>query len=441
MAEAFRARKGTVPAGYMTGRNGDLIAALDIGCSKIGCLIARIDPEAPGQLILVGGGHQSSRGFESGSITDMAALERAVRLAVEDAEQQADESISEVILGISAPQVTARLVRGETEVAGREVTERDVRKVQGEAMERFATSSAAKGDDRIIAATPIAYMIDGSDAVRNPVGMSSSRLGVLINVVHVPGSVLRNLVQTVARARLHIAALVPSSTASALGTLVEDERENGAICIDMGAGVTAISVFLHGAPAWFSRLAVGGFHVTRDIAQGMGTTVAAAERVKTVHGTALADGPGASGPVECPRLGDDGRLTAAQITRGQLAAVIAPRIEETFELVSHQLNTSPLRSVLPRRIVLTGGASQLKGVREVAQRVLGCPVRLAKPVEAAKIGETFATPAFSTSIGLLTYPLAGLSDAGRGGAASREKGPRNGSGLIGRTYGWLRDNF
>jgi cell division protein FtsA len=145
--------------------------------------------------------------------------------------------------------------------------------------------------------------------------------------------------------------------------------------------------------------------------------------------------------VECPRLGDDGRLTAAQVTRGQLAAVIAPRIEETFELVARQLEASPLRTVLPRRIVLTGGASQLKGVREVAQRVLGCPVRLAKPVEAAKIGETFATPAFSTSVGLLTYPLAGLSDAGRGGAAFRERGSRNGSGLIGRTYEWLRENF
>jgi len=441
MADPRRTSKGHLPAGYLTGRNSDLIAALDIGCSKIGCLIARIDPEAPGQLILAGGGHQSSRGFEAGSITDMVALERAVRLAVEDAEQQAGEAISDIILGISAPQVTARLIRGEIEVSGREVTERDVRKVQTEAMNRFTANAGRESDERIIAATPIAYAIDGSDGVRNPVGMTSARLGVLINVVHVSGAVLRNLVQTVARARLHIAALVPSSTASALGTLVEDERENGAICIDMGAGVTAISVFLHGAPAWFARLALGGFHVTRDIAQGMGTTIAAAERVKTVHGTALEDGPGASGPVECPRLGDDGRLTAAKVTRGQLAALIAPRIEETFELVARQLEASPLRAVLPRRIVLTGGASQLKGVREVAQRVLGCPVRLAKPVEAAKIGETFATPAFSTSVGLLTYPLAGLSDAGRGGAASRERGPRNGPGLIGRTYEWLRENF
>lgn len=441
MADGGKKSKAQVPAGFLTGRNGDLVAALDIGSAKIGCLIARIDPEQSGNLILMGGGLQSSRGFDAGSITDMGALERAVRLAVEDAEQQAGEAVSDVIIGVSAPQVSGRLVRGEINLGGREVTERDVRKVLSEAMERFATSTDADRDRHVLSATPVAYAVDGAEGVRNPLQMSTSRLGVLVNVVHVPGTVVRNLVQVVARARLHIAAMVPSTTASGLGALVEDERENGAICVDLGARVTGMSVFLNGVPAWFSRIPVGGAHVTRDIAQGMGTTVAAAERVKTVHGSAIVGGPGSGARVECPRLGDDGRLAAAEITRQDLSRFIAPRLEELFELVAERLNSSPLRSVLPRRVVLTGGASQLKDVRELATKVLNCPVRLAKPVEAAKIGETWATPAFSTAVGLLTYPLAGLADAGRGGVASHMKGSRNGSSLLGRTYGWIRENF
>ena len=441
MSDGGRKSRSRVPSGFLTGRNGDLIAALDIGSAKIGCLIARIDPEQSDNLILLGGGQQSSRGFDAGSITDMSALERAVRLAVEDAEQQAGEAVSDVIVGVSAPQVSGRLVRGETEIGGREVTERDVRKVLSEAMERFSTSPEAEKDLKVLSATPIAYAVDDAEGVRSPIGMCTHRLGVLVNVIHVPGTVARNLVQTVARARLHIAAMVPSTTASGLGALVEDERENGAICIDMGARVTGLSVYLHGVPAWFSRIPVGGAHVTRDIAQGLGTTVAAAERVKTVHGSAIIGGPGSGARIECPRLGDDGRLTASEITRQDLARLIAPRLEETFELVAQRLNASPLRAVLPRRIVLTGGASQLKDVRELASRALGAPVRLARPAEAAKIGETLATPAFSTAVGLLTYPLAGLYDAGRGGVVSNSKGSRNGSSLIGRTYGWIRENF
>lgn len=427
--------------GLRTGRNGDLVAALDIGCSKIGCLIARVEGEGEGALRLVGGGHQSSRGFEAGSITDMDALERAIRLAVEDAERQAGEAISDVIVGMSAPQLNARLVRGEIETGGREVTARDVRRVLAEAMARFATVPEAGAEQDVLSSTPIAFAIEGADGVRDPVGMYTSRLGVLLNVVHAPSAVVRNLRQCIARAHLNVAAILPSATASALGTLIEDERENGAICLDLGAGLTAISVFINGVPAWFSRLAVGGSHITRDIAQGFGTTLAAAERVKTVHGQASCDVKAAEEWVDCPRLGDDGRLKAARLSRAQLAGIILPRIEETLELAAQRLEACPLRPVLPRRIVLTGGASQLAGIREVAQRVLARPVRLARPVQAAKLGETFATPAFSTAAGLLSYAMAGLPDAGRGGAASGSNGAQNGKGLVSRAYGWFRDNF
>jgi cell division protein FtsA len=430
--------------GLRTGRNGDLIAALDIGCAKIGCLIARVaEHDTDGEsLSLIGAGHQSSRGFEAGAITDLDALERAVRLTVEDAEKQAGQTVSDVVVAISAPQVAARLVRGEISTGGREVTPRDVRKVLAEAMARFWTTPEAQaGGIEVLASTPVAFAIAGTDGVRDPVGLATPTLGVIVNVVYAPSSVIRNLRQCLGRAHLAVAAFVPSATASALGTLIADERDHGAICIDMGAGITTACVFLNGVPAWLARVPVGGAHVTRDIAQGLGTTMAAAERVKTVQGQALTDVGSAGEWIACPLLGDDGRLAAGRVSRKDLAGVIVPRLEESFELVGRQLDASPLRVVMPRRIVLTGGASQLPGVREVAQRVLRRPVRMARPVQAEKLGETYASAAFSTAAGLLMYAMAGLPDAGRGGAGSGTGGVQDGKGLWSRTLGWLGENF
>jgi len=206
--------------------------------------------------------------------------------------------------------------------------------------------------------------------------------------------------------------------------------------------VTAVSVFLNGAPAWLGLVPAGGGHVTSDIAQGIGTTFAAAERLKTVSGTADSLGPGLEERIEVPKLGDDGRLNAARMKKGDLAQIIAPRIEETFEYVDKLLKASDIRKVLPRRAVLTGGASQLSGVRDVATRTLGMPVRLGRPISADILGETLGTPAFSTAAGLLSYELVGLSDATRAGVAKGVfTGGDGSSGTLNKAYHWLRENF
>jgi cell division protein FtsA len=227
-----------------------------------------------------------------------------------------------------------------------------------------------------------------------------------------------------------------------MGTLIDDERENGAICIDMGSGVTSVSVFLNGAPAWLGLVPAGGQHVTSDIAQGVGTTFAAAERMKTVYGTADANGPGLAERIEAPRLGDDGRLNTHKMAKIDLANIVAPRIEETFEFVDQLLKASKVASVLPRRAVLTGGASQLSGVRDVARRILNMPVRLGRPVSAEILGETLGTPAFSTASGLLTYEIAGYADATRAGVArSVFAGGVGEGGTVNKMLHWIRENF
>lgn len=420
----------------LQGQRAGTVAALDIGCSKTTCLIGRADGSGPRRMQILGGGRQQTRGFNGGAITDMEGLERTIRVAVEDAEREAGEPISEVLLGVSGPQVASCLVEAQIEPGGRTVTQRDVRRLHAQAIARVPQKTVD-----VLAAWPVVYTIDrAAGRVRQPAGMIANTLHVRMAVVTAPKSVVRNLVECVGRAHLGVSRLVPSSIASGLGTLIEDELENGTICIDMGAGITAVSVFLNGAPAWLGLVPAGGQHVTADLAQGLGTTFAAAERLKNVYGTADRDGPGLAERIEAARLGDDGRLHASKIERAEIARIIAPRIEETFELVQQLLEASDVKKVLPHRVVLTGGASQLPGVREVASRYLRAPVRLGRPVLAEFLGETLATPAFSTPSGLLLYPELGFADAARAGAVSSDD-PAGTGNRVKTALRWLKENF
>lgn len=415
---------------------GEVLAALDIGGSKVTCLIGLADPSQPAGFSLKGGGKQQSRGFSSGAVTDLGRLERAVRLAVEEAERQARRRIGSVRLGITGPHVKSHLAMASLAPLGREINARDTRRVQAKAM-----ASLDVQDEEVLSVYPVAYRVDGLEGVREPEGMVAKRLGVLLHVVTAPATLVANLISVVGRAHLKVDRFVPSAIASGFGALIGDEVENGAICIDMGADVTALCVFINRAPALLSLVPAGGGHVTGDLAQGLGTTFAAAERMKTVFGHADLTAPGLAERIECPRLGDDGRLNAKRMARGRLAEIIAPRIEEVFELIRREIDASALANVLPRRVVLTGGASQLAGVREVAQCTLGVPVRLGRPVHAEILGETLASPGFSTAAGLLTSSLWSGSNAAWLGARSSRSDASGTEGTLNKTWAWLRENF
>ena len=419
-------------------KSGDVFASLDIGCSKITCLIARRDIDDPKKFTLLGGGRQQSRGFEAGAITDMEQLERAIRLAVEDAERQAGERIDDVVLGVTGPRLKCQLLSAKISTNGKPVSARDIKRVQAAALSR----AEAKLDGHIVlTAHPVAYRIDGQDGVKDPTGMHGQTLGVLVSVVSVPETQLLNLLECVGRAHLSVSRLVPAAIATGMGALIEDEIENGAICFDFGAGVTTSAVFLNGVPAWLGLVPAGGAHVTSDIAQGLGTTFAAAERLKTVNGMTDPKGVGHADMIDCPLLGDDGRLQAKRMPKGQLAEIIAPRVEEILEIAQRKLSGCVLKKVMPRRGVLTGGASLIPGMRETATEILSMPVRLGRPVSIDRLGETYASPAFSTAAGLLSYALAGLPDATdtarRGISASENRTVHT----VNRVFSWVKENF
>ncbi|WP_084397860.1 cell division protein FtsA [Henriciella aquimarina] len=417
-------------------RIGNAIASLDIGSSKITCLIGRYDPSSKAGFTFLGGGRQQSRGFNGGSIKDMEALERSIRLAVEDAERQAGERIEQVVLGITGPKVTCDFVTAAMDIGGREITRKDMKKLHAVALGKVNPKQL-----EVLSAHPVVYQLDDQEGIKDPAGMIGDKLRVLISVITAPKSLVRNLVECVGRAHLHVDRIIPSAVASGAGALIDDEIENGAICIDMGSGVTSACAFINGAPAWLGLVPAGGAKVTSDIAQGIGTTFAAAERLKTVYGNADTKSAGMAERIEAARLGDDGRLNASKMARGDLAAIIEPRIEETFEYAAKMISGSDLRRIMPRRTVLTGGGSLLPGVRDIAARQLNQPVRLGKPVEADILGESHANPVFSTAAGLLSYEFRGFTDVAKAGSASDSGGVPGKGGLLNRIFRWLSENF
>ena len=278
----------------------------------------------------------------------------------------------------------------------------------------------------VVHALPIGYSLDADGGIADPRGMVGERLGVDMHMVTGDAQPLRNLELCINRCHLSIEALVASPYASGLSVLVDDEAELGCACIDFGGGTTTIAVFMKGKFVHVDAVAVGGQHITTDIARGLSTRIEDAERLKTMHGSAL---PGVSDDrdiLSVPPIGDDEHDVPNQVPRSALTRIIRPRVEEILELVRDRLNASGFAPLVGRRMVLTGGASQLTGLAEAARRVLARNVRLGRPLGVAGMPEVAKGPAFATAVGLLIYPqVAEMEQIDvRASAASRDD--RNG---------------
>ncbi len=412
-----------------------VFAALDIGSSKVTCLISRRSDAVDGMPSVCGAGAQSTKGVRSGAVVDLDALERAIRLAVEQAERAAGVRVTDVVLGISGPDLRSDVVRAKLPLGGREVTAQHVREVGQAALESFSKTTRQPLHSALLG-----YSVDGTPGVKDPVGMYADRLSASFLIVSAPSAGLKNIMQCVARAHLNPTSVVAAAYASGLSCLVEDEAEQGAVVIDFGGGVTSAAAFCDGNLIHVETLPMGGSRATSDLAQGLGTTFAAAERMKTLHGAAGLAGQDALEFIDAPRLGMDGRLEASECTRAELAQMLRPRIEEIFELMDQRLSAaSAAGRPLPRRIVLTGGSSQMPCLRELAEDVFQAPVRLAKPTNVRGMGETFSSPAFASAAGLLRSELMGVPDAMRAGI-DRISGV-SGANVVKRVAFWLQENF
>jgi cell division protein FtsA len=408
---------------------GSLIAALDIGTTKVCCFIGRIHPERPQ---VIGIGHQVSRGVRNGTIVDLEAAGISVAGAVHAAEEMAGETIQHIVANLSGGFIASRIIKAEVGVAGREVGEAELQRVlhQGYLLRE-------PGDRQIIHSVPVGFSIDDSRGIRDPRGMYGERLGVNMNVVTASAAGVRNHSAAIGRSHLEVEALVVSPYAAGLSCLVEDEIGLGVTVVDMGGGTTTIGVFFDGNLIFADSVPVGGCHVTNDIARGLSTPVAHAERMKTLFGTAVSASTDEREMVAVPQIGEEEDGHVNHVPKSLLVGIIAPRIEETFELVRDRLEASGFDKVAGRRVVLTGGAAQLHGAREFAGLILDKQVRIGRPLRVAGLAEATAGPAFSTAAGLLRFALSERAEAPH---ASRARAAPP-TGVFGRLGHWLKENI
>jgi cell division protein FtsA len=425
-------------------RRPTVVSILDIGSSKICCLIAKLRPREGSNddalrgrthsVEVLGIGHQRSRGIKSGTVVNLDAAEQAIRLAVDAAERMAGVTVDSLIVNVSAGRLQSERYSASIEMSGKAVADADIGRVLAAGRRHLIADGRS-----VIHALPIGYSLDTDGGIADPRGMVGDKLGVDMHIVTGDGQTLHNLELCINRCHLSIEALVATPYASGLSVLVDDEAELGCACIDFGGGTTTIGVFARGQLVHVDAIAVGGLHITTDIARGLSTRIEEAERLKTMHGSALPSMSDDRDLLSVTPIGDDADIPN-QVPRSALTRIIKARIEEILELVRDRLNASGYATLVGRRMVLTGGASQLTGLAEAARRVLARNIRLGRPLGVSGMPEVAKGPAFAAAAGLLIYPqYSGMEQFDtRGEPRLLMTGT---GGYFSRVGRWIRESF
>ena len=419
-----------------------LIAALDVGTSKVACLIARLRPHPPRDMFrrrshsieVLGFGHTGARGMKAGAVIDLAAAEAAVRQAVDIAERDAKMQLESVVIGVSAGRPGSELMSASIDVAGASVSEGDIARVLS-----VGSRHSTRPGRAVLHSLPIGYALDDVRNIRDPRGMLGRSFGIDMHVMTADVFVVRNLMLAIERCHLDVEALVAGPYVAGLSVLADDETDLGAAVIDMGAGTTSIAVFTGGRFVHADGFTLGGRHVTTDLARGLNASVADAERIKTLYGSVLAGGADERDMITIPPVGHDDRDTPQFVPRSALINIIKPRIEEILEMVRDRLAASPFAAEPGGRVILTGGASQLNGLADLAGRILNRQVRVGRPLGIAGLPEEAKGPAFAAATGLLVYPQAAYLEHFE---PRRTRHAATGTGgYIARVGRWLRESF
>jgi cell division protein FtsA len=421
-------------------RRSAIVAILDIGTSKIVCVIARLRPQSPQDTLrhrshgvqVLGIGHTEARGIKAGAVINLAQAEAAVRHAVDLAERAASVQLESVILSVSSGRIGSELYSATINVAG-SITENDISSVL------TAGSYHSVRDGRVLLhSLPIGYALDGGRGIAEPRGMLAREFGVDMHAVTCDITAARNLMLVVERCHLTVETMVAAPYAAGLSVLADDEAEIGAALVDMGAGTTTAAVFSSGRFVHADSFALGGHHVTMDIARGLNTPVAEAERIKTLHGSVIGGSSDERDMISVPRVGEDEQEPPQFVSRANLVRIIKPRVEEILEMVRDRLADSPFSAEPRARVIFTGGASQLTGLPELAANILNRPVRIGRPLGISGLPDAAKGPAFAVAAGLLVYPQAAHLEHFE---PRRTRQLMTGTGYIARVGRWLRESF
>lgn len=371
----------------------NLIVGLDIGTSKVVAIVGEITDE--GGLDIVGIGSNPSRGLKKGVVVNIESTVQSIQRAVEEAELMAGCQIHSVFTGIAGSHVRSLNSHGIVAIRDTEVTYEDVNRVI-----EAARAVAIPTDQKILHVLPQEFVIDAQEGIREPVGMNGVRLEAKVHIVTGAVSAAQNIVKCVNRCGLQVDEIILEQVASSYAVLTEDEKDLGVCIVDIGGGTTDIAIFTGGAIRHTHVIPIAGDQVTNDIAVALRTPTQHADDIKIKYGCALKQLTTLDDSIEVPGMGD---REPRRLSRQILADVIEQRYEELFQLVQTELRRSGFEELIASGIVLTGGASKMQGVIELAEEVFHMPVRLGLPTGVAGLADVVRNPIYSTGVGLLIY--------------------------------------
>jgi cell division protein FtsA len=412
-----------------------LVTALDVGSSKVSALIA--EPGEGGELKILGTGQRQSQGVRRGFIADMEKTEGAIREAVEQAERIAATNIDDVFVGFAAGCLSSSEASVEVQIGGRRIEKQDIDQL----LRAGRASLEEEGDRMILHALPALYTVDGLHGVRKPLGLHAGKLAVDIHVIAADPSPVQNLDLCVRSAHLAVDAIVASPVAAGKACLSEEERELGVALVELGAGVTNVSVFMGGMLVGLKSIGMGGMDITDDIAAAFGTRRVEAERMKCFYGSASTSPRDNHDMIELkPIAGSEEGTEASRITRAQLNSVVRQRLEHLTGEVAAALKELGFGGPFGRQVVLTGGGSELKGIADYAQGVLGRAVRIGRP-SLRGLPEAHSGPAFTTLVGLAQFAASDELDLRAVLSSDRSVPKSNSGGLVQRLVSAFRSGF
>jgi cell division protein FtsA len=380
-------------------RNGSsrdaIVCGLDIGTSKVACVVG--ERNSHGGIDVVGIGNHPMKGLRKGVVINIEDTVRSIAAAIEEAEMMAGVEIGSVYAGIGAGHIRSLNSQGMAPIKTGIVAASDVEKVLD-----AAQALAIPMDREVIHVIPQEFLVDDQDGIEDPRGMSGVRLAAKVHIVTAAVTAAQNIVHCCNRTGLNVADIVLAQLASSAAVLTQDEKDLGVMVMDVGGGTTDIAIWVGGAIQHTSNLAIGGAHVTSDIAYGLRAPLKVAEAIKQDHGCVLRDLVEANETFEVPHVGGD---RVNNTSRRMLAEIIEPRMEEMFDLARQELERSGYEDLLPAGVVLTGGTTLLPGMTELAERVFGMSARIGRPRDIGGLADVVASPVYATGVGLVRFGL------------------------------------
>jgi cell division protein FtsA len=373
-------------------KQGEIIVGLDIGTTKVAAVVGEVVDDG---IDIIGIGSHPSAGLHKGVVVNIDATCSSITKAIEEAEQMAGCDISTVFAGIAGGHITSFNNNGIVAVKDREISEEDIGRVLDQ-----AKAVAIPLDREVIHAIPQGYIVDDQDGIRDPIGMSGVRLEAKVHIVTGAVTSAQNIVKCAQRCGLNVADIVLEQIASSESVLHEDEKELGVALVDIGGGTTDLVIFVDAAVVHTSVISVGGQHLTNDIALGLRTPKAEAERIKQKHGCALV---GLIDPEEMMEVPSVGGRPPTEQPRQVLAHIVEPRVEEIFSLVHRAILDTGYGDLLASGLVITGGTTLLEGITDAAEQVTGLPVRNGVPFGFGGMKDMVENPIYATGAGLVNY--------------------------------------